>query len=135
MTQQVFKVAKKGKSAHSTDPNDFVFHSSYNTFKIIEEGTKTYTLSASTSNQDVVVAHGLDFIPVAHAFAKRDSASQVFAPNGIDVELWGAKLGMSGDITFNYIESDDTNIIFNFDNSDSVTVAMSIRYFILERVS
>lgn len=135
MTQQVVKVAKKGISANSTDPNDFVFHSSYNTFKIILEGTKTATLSASTSDQSVTVAHNLDWIPVVHAFAKRDSASQVFAPNGYDVELYGGKLGFEGDVTFNYIQSDATNITFNFDNVKASTVAISIRYFVLERTS
>lgn len=133
MTQQVIKVAKKGKSAHSLDPNDFVFHSSYNTFKILKEGTKTITLSASTNNQTFSEAHDLApfTIPIVTAFAKRDSASQVFAPNGFDVELWGAKLGSAGDVTFNYVQADKDNIYFNFDNAKGTTVAVTIRYFIL----
>lgn len=133
MTQQVVKVAKKSKSAFSTDPNDFVFHSAYNTFKIIEEGSKEITLAASTDNQTFTEAHTLEpfTIPIVTAFAKRDAASQVFAPNGIDVELWSAKGGMSGDVTFNYVQADKDNIIFNFDNADGSTVAVTIRYFIL----
>lgn len=132
MTNQVIKVAKKGVSANSTDPNDFVFHSDYNTFKILYEGTKQVTLSASTANQTFSQAHGLESftIPLVSAFAKRSGASQVFAPNGFDVEIWGAKLGMSGDVTFNYVQADSSNIYFNFDNDDTSSVTVYIRYFI-----
>ena len=133
MTQQVVKVAKKGKSAFSTDPNDFVFHSSYNTFKILKEGTKEITLSASTDNQTFTESHSLApfTIPIVTAFAKRDGVDQVFAPNGIDVELWSGGGGMSGDVTFNYVQADGDNIIFNFDNADAGTIDVTIRYFIL----
>jgi len=132
---QVVKVAKIGKSVNSTDPNDFIFHSSYNTFKIILEGTKEITLAASTDNQSFTQAHYINsFVPLVAAFAKRDSASQVFLPNGVDVELYGARLGFDGDITFNYVATDSNNIIFNFDNAKVATVDVSIRYFLLEKV-
>ena len=132
MTQQVIKVAKKGKSAHSTDPNDFVFHSEYNTFKILLEGTKSATLSATTADQSFTQAHGLEpfTIPIVVAFAKRDGVNQVFAPNSFDVEAWGEKAGMSGDIIFNYVKADSTNIILNFDN-DGAEEDVDIRYFLL----
>ena len=131
---QVVKVAKIGESADSIDPNDFIFYSSYNTFKIIKSALTTITLAASTANQSFTVQHFLDFIPLPAGFAKRDSVSQVFLPNGIDVELWGTKLGMIGDITFNYISADATNLTFNFDNDKTSTVGITIRYFCLEKV-
>lgn len=134
MTQEV-KVAKIGKSTDSTDPNDFIFHSSYNTFKIILEGTKAITLAASTNNQSFTQAHGLRFIPLPAAFAKRSGVSQVFLPNGVDIESWGPKAGWSGDIKFNYVSADVTNITFNFDNAKVSTVDISIRYFCLEKVT
>ena len=134
MIEQAVRVAKKGLSALSTDPNDFVFHSSYNTFKIIAEASKSITVVASTADQTFTQAHNLEFIPLVHAFAKRDSASQVFAPNGIDVEIWGAKLGMSGDITFNYVQADATNVMFNFDSIDGSNVDVTVRYFLLEAI-
>lgn len=132
---QVVKVAKSGKNAFSEDPNDFIFHSNYNTFKIVATGTKEITLAASTNDQSFTQAHGLDWIPVIHAFAKRDSASQVFAPNGVDVDFYGVKVGFSGDVSFNYVESDDTNITFNFSNTKVTTVDVTIRYYVLERMS
>lgn len=131
----VVKVAKIGKSADSTDPNDFIFHSSYNTFKIILEGTKSITLAASTSNQSFTQAHELDFIPLPAAFAKQASINQVFLPNSSNVDLWGPKLGWtSTGVRFNYVASDATNIIFNFDNTNGSTINITIRYFCLEQV-
>jgi hypothetical protein len=131
----IVAVAKIGKSAKSTDPNDFIFNSSYNTFKIILEDTKTITLSASTNDQSFTQVHGQSFIPLVTAFAKRSGVNQVFLPNGVDIETYGAKAGFSGDITFNYVSADNTNIIFNFDNAKGSTVDVSIRYFVLEKIN
>lgn len=131
----VIRVGKIGKSALSSDPNDLIFNSELNTFKIILEGTKQVTLAASTNNQSFTQAHGLGWIPVADAFAKRSGASQIFRPNGIDVELWGPKLGMVGDVRFNYVAADITNITFNFDNAAGSSKVVDIRYFVLEGVS
>lgn len=132
---KVIKVAKIGESIESIDPNDYVFHSEYNTFKIVAQGQKQITLTASTNNQSFTEAHGLGFVPLISAFAKRDSASQVFLPNSTDVEIWGAKLGMSGDVKFNYVKADATNITFNFDNAKGSTVAITIQYYCLEGVN
>ena len=133
---QVIKVTKIGKSMDSTDPNDYVFHSNYNTFKIILEGTKSITLLASTADQSFTEAHGFDsFIPLLSAFAKRDDADRVFLPNGADILSINSKVGWIGSgVTFNYIATDANNMIFNFDNTNGTTVDVSIRYFLLERV-
>lgn len=127
-------VAKIGKRADSTDPNDFIFHSSYNTFKIIKEDTLNITLAASTNDQSFSLSHGQLFIPLVDAFAKRSGVSQVFRPNGKDVESWGAKLGMVGDITFNYISADVSLVTFNFSNAKASTVNVAVRYFLLEEI-
>lgn len=131
-----FVVGKKGVNAETaTDPNDFIFHSDYNTFKIVLEGTKNITLAASTNNQSFTQAHGQKFIPLIHAFAKRSGVSQVFLANSLDVELYGPKLGAVGDVTFNYVQADATNIIFNFSNAKGSTVDVAIRYFVLEAIT
>ena len=133
--RMLVKVSRIGKSVNSTNPNDFIFHSNYNTFKIIEEGTKTLTLSASTNDQSFTQPHNINsFTPLVSAFAKRSGVAQVFLPNGVDIETYGVKAGFSGDIKFNYVASDATNIIFNFDNAKASTVDISVRYFILEKV-
>lgn len=131
----VIKVAKKNKSTLSNDPNDYIFHSDFNTFKIIKEDTKTIILSASTNNQTFTEPHGINsFIPLAHAFARRDGIDQVFLPNGVDVETHSLKAGFAGDVDFNFVETDNTNVIFNFNNRKATTVTVYVRYFILEEV-
>lgn len=129
-------VAKIGKNVlTSTDPNDFVFHSAYNTFKIILEGTKSITLSASTNNQLFTQSHSLTFIPLLTAFAKESSRAQVFLPNGVNIATWGAKAGWgSSGVQFNYTASDDTYLYFNFSNSSASSVSVDVRYFVLERL-
>ena len=130
---QVVKVSKIGVSALSTNPNDFIFHSSYNTFKIIVEGTKSITLAASTDNQTFSQPHGLFFIPLVTAYAKESST--VFAPNTYNCTGYGSKAGLfSSGVEFNYITADITNINFNFDNTNTGTRSITIRYFCLEGV-
>lgn len=132
---QVVKVAKIGESANSTDPNDFIFHSSYNTFKIISQATKSVTLAASTNNQTFTEAHGLTFIPLMTAYALESGRDQVFLPNTYNCTGYGAKAGLlSSGVSFNYVATDITNLTFNFDNTNASTKAVSIRYFLLERM-
>jgi hypothetical protein len=131
----IVAVARIGKNVFSINPNDFIFHSDYNTFKIVVEATKNITLATSTSNQTFTQAHLQTFIPLPAAFAKQASISQVFLPNADNVDLWGPKLGWtSTGVRFNYIACDATNIIFNFDNSNGSTKDIAIRYFILEKI-
>jgi hypothetical protein len=130
----VVAVAKIGERADSTDPNDFIFHSSYNTFKIVLEGTKSVTLAAATNNQSFTQAHGLRFIPLVDAFAKLSTDAVVCRPNGVIIETWGNKASFAGDVKFNYISADATNITFNFDKANAGTEDVSIRYFCLEKV-
>lgn len=131
--ENIVALAKIGENVFSEDPNDFVMNSLYNTFKIVLVGTKTVALAASTPNQSFSEPHGLEFIPLVDAFARQDGEDQVFKPNGRDVELWGAKLGMVGDVVFNYVEADATNMIFNLSN-DGAAVDVLIRYFCLEAI-
>lgn len=129
-------IAKRGVNAElATDPNDFVFHSDFNTFKIITQATKEITLSASTNDQTFTEAHGQKFIPLVHAFAKESTKAQVFLANSANVDLWGPKLGTTNTgVTFNYVQTDDTYIYFNFSNSNGSSKTVYIRYFVLEKV-
>src|SRR5665213_2434376 len=127
---EIVAVAKIGKDVRSTNPNDFIFNSLYNTFKIIAEVTKTVTLAASTSNQTFSDPHNQSFIPFATAFAKEDAIAQVFLLNSGDIDTWGTKAGWTDTgVRFNYISADATNVNFNFSNSGGSTVVVHIRYF------
>jgi hypothetical protein len=116
------------------DPNSFLFHSGYNTFKIIATGKKTVNLSASTNSQSFTEAHGLAFTPLVTAFAKVQGESQVFPPNGYGVTIAGSKGLVTNGVNFNYITTDGTNITFNFDNTNGSAKAVDIRYYVLEGI-
>lgn len=135
MTSKVV-VSKIGINAElATDPNDFVFHSDYNTFKIIKEATKNIVLSASTSNQTFTEAHSQKFIPLVTAFAKESTKDQVFLPNSENVDSFLQTSGWDGTgVKFNYIGADINNVIFNFDNDNGATKNVAIRYFLLEKI-
>lgn len=132
-----FVVGKHGVNVElATDPNDFIFHSDFNTFKIIVQATKQVTLAASTNNQSFTEPHNQKFIPLMAGYAKQTTLSQVFLPNSDNVDLWGPKLGWtSTGVRFNYIAADINNIIFNFDNTNGSTRVVDIRYFVLEKVT
>ena len=131
-----FVVAKKGyNAAIDKNPNHFIFHSDFNTFKIILDDTKTVTLTASTNNQTITQAHGQKFIPLVNAFAKETARAQVFLPNSDNPTLYGVKDGWSSTgIRFNYVKADATNMYFNFNNTTASGVEVSIRYFVLEKI-
>lgn len=132
---QVVKVSKIGKSALSTDPNDFVFHSSYNTFKIVKEATYSFTIAANTTGEAYGENHGLNFIPMVTAFAKESGISQVIAPNTVNVDLWGSKLGWtSTGLRFNSIRVDGESVAFLIDNTDDASKDITVRYFCFESV-
>lgn len=137
MGNLIFAVAKIGKDASiTTDPNDFIFHSDYNNFKIIKQATLDVTVIAGGANQSFTVAHGLPFIPLVRAFANEDGVGRVFLPNFYDISLWTGAIGMnSSGITFNYITSDATSITFNFTSTAGSNKLIHIRYFLLEAIS
>ena len=122
MTFQI-RVAKSGKNAlTATNPNDFIFHSAYNTFKIIREST----LTGQTVNADpttFTVAHGQSQIPAAMAFAKYPDG-YVTLPNAIP---------RSGEQErFFYLEMDATNLYFVFYKGATANYNVDIKYYIFE---
>lgn len=128
----VVAVAKIGKNATSSDPNDFIFHSSYNTFKIILEGIKSVSHNGSPETQTFTQAHGLSFIPLVSAFIQVDGETQAYPPNGSGVTAAGAKSITLNGVSFNYVESDATNIIFSITTSSAKDI--NIKYYCLEAI-
>ena len=123
-----------------TDLNEYVFHSNYNTFKIIKTGTATFNLAGSTNNQQFTIAHELDFIPLVTGFARRAGTSNIITPN-TNVNVGGFSsvqvciLGIpTHSVFFEKIAADDTNVIFTFDNSGSATT-VTVRYYCLEKIT
>lgn len=69
---QIIAVSKVGKNVlTATNPNDFIFHSNYNTLKIIAEGTYQHTLGLdSYFRQTTEISHSQPITPIVLAYAK-----------------------------------------------------------------
>ena len=131
----IIAVTKLGNDVISeTDPNSFVFHSDYNTFKIIRSGVLECALTSSTNGQLFYQPHLLDFTPLVTALAKQTGYSQVFAPNSLNITAWGPKAGLlDTGVKFVSVAANATNIIFKFDNSGGGTTVY-VRYYCLETI-
>lgn len=133
--KRVIAIAKKNKDVLKiSDPNDFLFHSDYNTFKIIKTAEATITVGAGVTNQDYNIAHGLPFIPFVTAFAKESTVSQVIAPNAENITgVFGTGMGyFTTNLFFNSISSDATSVIVNFSNTSGSDKTVKVRYYCLE---
>ncbi len=123
---KVVKVSKIGVNAEiATDPNDFIFHSDYNTFKIISTGTVDFTITAS-STEEKTLAHEMSYIPLVNAFMSVDTNAEVICANeNFDSALYQ-------DIIFQSVSSNATNIIFKVTNNKISNVTVHFRYYIFE---
>lgn len=137
MSSPIVAVAKPGKNVlTATDPNDFIFHSNYNTFKIILEGTLGITIPASTTSTVFTQTHGLSFTPLVTAFAKQNTAARVLTPNGKDISGFGVSAGIiEQGVDFLSVASDSTTMYFTFANSNGTTRAVTIKYYCLEDIA
>lgn len=119
------RVSKATKNAlTATSPNDFIFHSDYNTFKILAAGKVTGQTISSTPTT-IQVNHGQNpTIPMVYAFIK--------FPDGF-VHLPDAIEPKTSTSTFRYwhVEVDATNIYFLvYENGGNYNV--DITYYIFE---
>lgn len=119
------RVSKSGVNVlTATDPNDFIFHSDYNTFKIIASGTLNNQSISSTPTR-VTVSHGQNpNIPVVYAFIEFPDGF-IYAPNS-----YQATAGSSFARSWN-VFVDNTNIIFDV-YEDGGTYEVDIRYYVFE---
>lgn len=128
---QVVKVARIGKSALSLDQRDFIFHSEYNTFKIIKEDSIAAVIPQSQTGYIITQAHGLSFTPLVTAFVNDEG--DVYPVNGGSIYLAGPKLNTTYTTKLTKITTDATNIKFYFDSrSYGADRTVYIRYFCLE---
>ena len=139
MSDYIIALSKDGKDAREENlPNGFIFHSDYNSFKIIKTGLKYCSLLASTNNQEFTEQHNLTFPPLVTAFAKDDDSvgdGTAFPPNTENIYYQLPKAGLSGTgVIFTKISSDASNVIFTFNNKDTKTHNILVRYFCLESI-
>lgn len=121
---QIFAISKSGENVlTATDPNDFIFHSSFNTFKIIAEIFTNIEIPGN-SNATYSIAHGLSYIPSCNAFSQ--------APSG--------KVYALGTFTTNFhdkyylysIHADSTNVYISVDSNDAGAIDMDFKIYLFE---
>lgn len=124
---QIIAVSKQDKNVlESTDPNDFIFHSEYNSLKIIAEGIFNQDVPAFTTDT-YSFSHGLSYIPLVEGFCKVDAEDYAVCPyEGMDINVFPYVY------YFDFIGSDDSNIYVRLTNSDVSSHTFSIKYYIFE---
>jgi len=122
---QVIAVSKATKNAlTATNPNDFIFHSDYNTFKILAEGLLT-NQSVNTDPKTFTVAHGLGYAPNFYAFCKfPDGKVAMAGPNAFEA----SQTRTTGSFT---PEVDSTNLYFIL-TRPGANYTVSIKWYIFE---
>lgn len=120
------KVAKSGVDAkQSNSPNDFIFHSDYNTFKIVASDIVTDTLNFETKT--ITVAHGLSYIPLVYAFLKADTNDEAISDRYMFLVT-----GIYNNISLDLVSTDDTNIYFTVKQFNAQDVDIYIKYYLFE---
>lgn len=122
----VSKVSISGANAlTSTNPNDYIFHSDLNTFKILAEGNLT-TQTVDADPKTFTVAHGRSSTPAVTAFAKFpdgyvcQAGSKERADNVKPIERYW------------FLEVDATNVRFIFYKGTTANYNVNIKYFVFE---
>jgi len=118
---QAIKVSKQGVDVLGTAgtvPNNLIFDSNYNTFKIVKEGYAT--VNHGTSGGTTSIAHSQSGVPSAYAFVKYSDGLVALPEEGRK----GTKVVFSAW----QLEVDGTNIHF----CSRVSLAGTIKYYIFE---
>ena len=123
MSKQI-RVARGGKNAlTSTDPNDFIFHSEYNTFKIIEEGSEEFVMGATGEEEESVSIETTHSNLFAFVFIK-------FA----DGRVAGPGTKAAGaNFWFTRAEVDGANILFSYVNLTGGNYTATFKYYFCEQ--
>jgi len=124
---QVIRVSKLGVNVGTaTNPNDFIFNSDYNTFKILGTGVARGTINLNTVGT-ITTTHEKSFIPPIMAFAK-----QVEGTSGA-VGVGGFDFTPRDTFSFRSVSADGTTMYFEIKNTSlSASGTYDVSYFIFE---
>lgn len=127
ITGDGIKIAQPGFDASTTDDSNLVLTSELNSFKIVQSGTASLTvstiLSAGTTEQ-VTVAHNLGFKPAIQVYVTVPSgwsgsnANQLTQLPTMLIDSGGAGVAGSGAVIYLYIQAsvDDNNLYLKVTN-------------------
>lgn len=120
------RLAKAGVNVKTaTNPNDFIFHSAYNTFKIVATGTLSQVVNFTTTN--IELTHGLSYIPLAHGFMKADTNDEA-----VSARYMFLQTGDYYNVSLNTIRADSSKVYFNVSQFNAFNVTIKIRYYLFE---
>lgn len=121
---QLIRISKQGINVLGTTgtvPNNLIFDSEINTFKIVATGTVVGTITSAPGT--ISIAHGLGFSPPVTAYARKVSGSRVVPTAGVSMPN-----ALVTDFGFKKSFSDGTNAYFVIDSSGTYT----IKYYCFE---
>ena len=132
---QIVAVSKQGINVGTaTDPNDFIFHSDYNTFKILTEGVTSVTVG-SNSIGTVSVVHNLGVKEPFYAFGSIPGAN-VYQPLG-NAYITNVSIGTDEIVTVNSYQIDaynTTNTLFLTVFQNVIASAtVSLKYYVFAK--
>jgi hypothetical protein len=141
MSEYITSVSKSDKNALvETDPNSFIFHSKYNSLKVVRTGVVDVVVPHNVDSYIVSEIHNLGFAPIVTAFYK-ETKRELISNSYVDVEycvsagttnrVWV----QSVETHFNLLKSvsaDSTNVIFTLSNLTNFDIYIPIRYFCLD---
>jgi hypothetical protein len=121
-------VSKSGYSAFSTNPNNFIFHSDYNTFKIISSNSFSFNIPYGGYQEypTGVVNHNLNYIPFVIAFCKYNNG-RVGLVGSLATEIFPTKT-----VSITNLGVDSSAIYFYTVNNTNSNYPIVIRYYIFE---
>ena len=129
MSNQI-RVAKSGKNVlTSTDPNDFIYDSSYNTFKIIETGTQDFTITGVAAREyERTISHSVGNASSFVLFVQFSDGKTTFVLDGNSVSFSGTSV--EGYVRAANISS--SVITFTVYKPYADAMSINVRYYIFE---
>lgn len=118
-------VAKNNVNALTeTNPNNFIFHSDYNTFKIIQTEVVTTSISSAYPGVEIVyeISHSVGYTPFVFGFVKFSNGR---------VGLPGTK-DSANNFWFTSVNVLPSTIEFGFVNNTGSNYSVSMKYYICE---
>lgn len=119
---------KQGYDAETeTDPNNFIFHSDYNTFKIVASGVASFSVPDGSTLKDCNITHGMPYTPLAYAFALPTDGTRAVVPNE-----FLHPTGHDDTMIFDRVQVDDSKVHFYMSNNSGSDIDVDVSWFLFE---